>query len=176
MPVDILNLSCPGSAQSSFSEMLGSTHLHSFPSGSLALQTTGLYCWPSLTGEWNWQLFHHGLTSLTSKWPVPLNHAYICGECCVFYRLRVHAADHLFYLTSLHSSLPQLCKHTRPLCIFVLLFLLTLLRSVLINHPWVVRTAHIHTHIYAHTFLSQSFLNTPTFHIQGLLLKQSGAF
>ena len=37
--------------------MLCLTHLCSFPSGSFSLQTTGFYCWPSLTRELNWQLF-----------------------------------------------------------------------------------------------------------------------
>lgn len=42
---------------SSLSVMLCFTRLHSFPSGSFPLQTSGFYCWPSLTGEQNWQLF-----------------------------------------------------------------------------------------------------------------------
>lgn len=75
-------------------------------------------------------------------------------------------SDHLFYLTSLHSSLPQLCKRTHPLCIFAILVLLTLSRSVLINHPSVT---------YAHCS-HQSSLKTPTFQVQGLPLKQSGDF
>lgn len=118
--------------------------------------------------------FHHSFTPLTSKWPVSLKHTHICGECLCFFFI-----DSEFTLLTIcstwphYSSLPQLCKRTRPLCIFVLLFLLTLWRSVLINHPLLIPTAHTYTHIHhAH----QSSLKTPTFLIQGLLLKQSGAF
>lgn len=136
----------PTEHSSSFSVKLCFTHLHSLPSGSFLLQTTGLYCWPLLTREWNWQLFqpHSFNLKVTST---PLTYIYMWWVFVCFLKgLWVHSAEHLFRLTSLHSSLPQLCKCTRPLCIFLHLFLLTLLRSVLINHPLVVNTAHTHSH------------------------------
>lgn len=69
------------------------------------------------------------------------------------------------------SSLSQLCKHTHLLCMLVLRFSPDTLQVSSNQPPF----GHAQTHTHAHThYPHQSSLKTPM--VQGLLLKQSGAF
>lgn len=52
--------------------------IHSFPFGSFAIQTISLYS--SLSRNRTDNFLHHSILFLTSKWPVPLKHAYVYCE------------------------------------------------------------------------------------------------
>lgn len=71
----------PNKAQRLFFFRAVFSSIHSFPSGSFAIQTVSLYS--SLTRT-RTDFFHHSILFLTSKRPLPLKHTYVCRECFVF--------------------------------------------------------------------------------------------
>lgn len=135
--------------RSSFLVMLCFTHLHSFPFGSFPLQTTSLYSQPSLTGKRNSNLFHHNPTCLTSMWPVPLKHTcyiYVCVvSVCVCFFIDQQFMPLTICSTWPHYTLPWPNYAGTHVHFAYLYFLVTLSRSVVINHPWVLQTAPSYT-------------------------------